>query len=279
MSRIRSIKPEFWTSAQILECSRNARLAFIGLWNFCDDCGRHAASVKQLKAELFAGDRVSIGVVGRWVQELIDAGLIRSYVVGTQGVWQVTGWHHQRIDKPQPQRYPAEHSTNDPGAFPPDTIRNETKRYDPIGNDIKTFDRTNVRSFLSDGGNEDTTWGAVKERCRPLVLDIHAAWDTPETYYPDGSQRDPMEKWRMPAEFRDKLLRAALCVELGILPAEWLTGVVAVMLDGGKRKAKPAAWLGKVLAERAREDHNVDWDSYRRVIKIPEGLFEEKPDV
>lgn len=31
MARIRSIKPEFWVSEQIGECSTNARLTFIGL--------------------------------------------------------------------------------------------------------------------------------------------------------------------------------------------------------------------------------------------------------
>lgn len=37
MPRIRTIKPEYWTSEQVLDLSIPARLAFIGLWNFCDD--------------------------------------------------------------------------------------------------------------------------------------------------------------------------------------------------------------------------------------------------
>ena len=55
MARIRSIKPQFWTSEQIADCSSNARLLFIGLWNFCDDCGVHPAS----PARLTDGDPVS----------------------------------------------------------------------------------------------------------------------------------------------------------------------------------------------------------------------------
>ena len=53
MSRIRTVKPEFWTSEQIIACSPIARLLFIGLWNFCDDNGVHPASYIRLKAEVF----------------------------------------------------------------------------------------------------------------------------------------------------------------------------------------------------------------------------------
>ena len=31
MARIRSIKPEFWVSEQVAECSTSARLTFVGL--------------------------------------------------------------------------------------------------------------------------------------------------------------------------------------------------------------------------------------------------------
>lgn len=37
MSSYRAVKLEFWTSDQVMSCSREARLLFIGLWNFCDD--------------------------------------------------------------------------------------------------------------------------------------------------------------------------------------------------------------------------------------------------
>jgi len=59
MARIRSIKPQFWTSEQIADCSPNARLLFIGLWNFCDDYGVHPASPARLKMEVFPNDAFS----------------------------------------------------------------------------------------------------------------------------------------------------------------------------------------------------------------------------
>jgi len=39
MARIRTIKPEFWTDGDMFKLSRDARLFYIGLWNFCDDNG------------------------------------------------------------------------------------------------------------------------------------------------------------------------------------------------------------------------------------------------
>ncbi|KKK60207.1 hypothetical protein LCGC14_3026700, partial [marine sediment metagenome] len=39
MARIRTVKPDFWTSEDVAAVSRNARLLFIGLLNFADDVG------------------------------------------------------------------------------------------------------------------------------------------------------------------------------------------------------------------------------------------------
>lgn len=117
MPRIRTIKPEFWTSAQVIECSTNARLLFVGLLNFCDDKGRHPASPKQCKAEVFPSDEFTLDDIRRMLDELSTNRLIKFYVVEDTEYFYVTGWHHQRIDRPQEPKYPApfeEHSTNDP---------------------------------------------------------------------------------------------------------------------------------------------------------------------
>lgn len=113
MSRIRSIKPEFWSSEQIMECSTNARLLFIGLWNFCDDAGRHPFAPKQIKALVFPGDDLSIDEVARMLDELSTNGLIVRYAIDGKEYFYVTGWSHQKIDRPQKAKYPeplVEHS-------------------------------------------------------------------------------------------------------------------------------------------------------------------------
>lgn len=100
MARIRTIKPEFWTSSQIVECSPSARLAFVGMWNFCDDGGVHVADCRRLKMEVFPGDDITVADVQRLIDELMSAGLLDEYEVGGQKYWEVTGWRHQKIERP-----------------------------------------------------------------------------------------------------------------------------------------------------------------------------------
>lgn len=100
MARIRTVKPEFWTSEQVMDCSTTARLAFIGMWNFCDDAGIHPASAKTLKAEVFPADDILVSDVQVLVDELKANGLIIEYEVAGKSYWQVTGWYHQKIEKP-----------------------------------------------------------------------------------------------------------------------------------------------------------------------------------
>ena len=106
MSRIRSIKPEFWVSEQIGACSTSARLLFIGMWNFCDDQGIHPAKFMTLKAQVFPFDPITIKEITALVAELVSGGLIREYRLGEENFWIVTGWaKHQKIDKPS-RKYP-----------------------------------------------------------------------------------------------------------------------------------------------------------------------------
>lgn len=121
MARIRTIKPEFWTSEQIAECSPNARLLFIGMWNFCDDGGNKPASAKSLKMQVFPGDNFTVSEIEGMVAELIHNGLVAEYTA-KDGItyWHITGWHHQKIDRPS-FKYPKfdEHSTSIRRAPPP----------------------------------------------------------------------------------------------------------------------------------------------------------------
>lgn len=101
MARIRTIKPEFWTSEQVVNCSIPARLLFIGMWNFADDSGVLPASVQRLKMQVLPGDDVSLESVREMMKELVNNGLVREYDVNGKVYWQITGFvYHQRIDQP-----------------------------------------------------------------------------------------------------------------------------------------------------------------------------------
>lgn len=100
MARIRTIKPEFWCSEQVAECSPTARLLFIGLWTFSDDGGVHPASLARIKMEVFPGDSITHEQVLDLIEELKNNSLLVEYEVHGKMFWQVTGWQHQKIDKP-----------------------------------------------------------------------------------------------------------------------------------------------------------------------------------
>lgn len=107
MARIRSIKPEFWTSEQVMDCSRDARVLFIGLWNFCDDAGRHKNSARQIKALIFPGDDdMSVDDVRRLIDELSANRLLTLYDAAGEQYLEISGWHHQKIDRPKPSKIP-----------------------------------------------------------------------------------------------------------------------------------------------------------------------------
>ncbi len=111
MARIRSIKPEFFSSEQIVECSPIARLLFIGMWCFCDDGGVHPASTKTLKMRVFPGDDISTAQIEACIGELIENGLLESFEHEDLVFLRVTGWSkHQKIDRPT-FKYPQNSTT------------------------------------------------------------------------------------------------------------------------------------------------------------------------
>lgn len=88
MAKIRGVKPEYWTDIDILELSLEARLFYIGLWNFVDDNGVFEWSPKQLKVLIFPCDNVDIDKclkqllkkqVGKFKHEEKEYGIIWSF--------------------------------------------------------------------------------------------------------------------------------------------------------------------------------------------------------
>lgn len=144
MARYRTIKPEFWTSEQVMECTPMARLLFIGTWNFADDAGRHPFSPKQLKAEIFPSDNITSENVLGMLLELSKNGLIVRYTIDNRPYFYIKGWHHQRIDKPQKPKYPAplgngggsfqDYSENDLGPFVPGIEGNRREKEAAVQN-------------------------------------------------------------------------------------------------------------------------------------------------
>jgi uncharacterized phage protein (TIGR02220 family) len=96
------IKPEFWSSEQVMNCSRDARLLFIGILNFADDGGVLRNSPKMLKAQIFpADDDVYINRVEQLICELILNKLLMQFESDGEQFFYIPKWDiHQKIDRP-----------------------------------------------------------------------------------------------------------------------------------------------------------------------------------
>ena len=145
MARIRTIKPEFWSSEQVMDCSRNSRLLFIGLWNFADDAGRLPDSAKTIKAQIFPGDDdVNSTNVRGMLDELSANGLLQKYEANGRAYLQITGWQHQKIDRPRPSKHPPPDSSNDRRHLATDLILSN-----PTYPTKRAGDLSSVRSLAS----------------------------------------------------------------------------------------------------------------------------------
>lgn len=107
MARIRSIKPEFFTSVPVSNLTRDARLLFIGLWTHVDDEGRAVDDPRLFKAAVFPlDDDLPARKVEALVSELEAKGRIIRYQVDGRSYLVVRGWEHQKIDRKSPSRLP-----------------------------------------------------------------------------------------------------------------------------------------------------------------------------
>lgn len=93
MARIRTIKPEFFTSEDIVSLTPYARLLYIAVWCECDREGRLNWKPKTFKMRYFPVDEVSIDAL---CQELIDGGLVKLY--GDKLAFVPTFLEHQHIN-------------------------------------------------------------------------------------------------------------------------------------------------------------------------------------
>jgi hypothetical protein len=123
--RIRSTKPEFWRSKDIAGLTFFARLLFLGLWNYVDDNGVGEDDESLIRADLFPRDDVQEAsrLIHGGLTELSFKGLIARYTDSRNGrkYLAVTGWQHQRINKPTRSSKPthtSEHAVFTEGSVP-----------------------------------------------------------------------------------------------------------------------------------------------------------------
>lgn len=158
MARIRTIKPEFWTSSTVVDLDPFTRLLFIGSWNFADDHGLMPDDPKRLKLQVLPADPVDAEAI---VNELVAAGLFQRVTApnGDRLLRITTFSSHQKIDKRSngkwgnPDEWPAESRRIAPNpAESPNTTPNSSPGMEGNGS---SRDTSEVGRDLADIDPED----------------------------------------------------------------------------------------------------------------------------
>lgn len=109
MARIRSIKPEFWVDRKLARAtSRDARMLYVGLWNFADEHARLIGDPDYLKGQIFPyeEDLDAVAVKGL-LDELVAFGVAVPYVAHDEVfLYLPTLAKHQRL---QPEKVASKH--------------------------------------------------------------------------------------------------------------------------------------------------------------------------
>jgi hypothetical protein len=115
MARMRTIKPEFFTSEAVSALPVRARLTWIGVWTQADDEGRMRDNARLLHAALYPlDDEITADDVESDLHALHRAGRIVRYEVDGKRYLQVTNFReHQKPNRPNPSILPG------PGAARP----------------------------------------------------------------------------------------------------------------------------------------------------------------
>lgn len=97
MGRIRTIKPEFFRSRSLSQCSRDSRLTFQGLWIEADDHGRGVADTRVIKGAVWPlDDDITPETVEMHLQELESTRHLMLFHVSGERYYEVLAWEkHQ----------------------------------------------------------------------------------------------------------------------------------------------------------------------------------------
>lgn len=116
MPRIRTIKPEFWSSPAIGKLDPLDRLLFIALWSFADDEGRGRAIPRELAGFAFPWDNIDDERITEGLRRLSGESMVTLYTVEGMPLFQITNWEkHQKVKNPGQSRLPPPpHPETDP---------------------------------------------------------------------------------------------------------------------------------------------------------------------
>lgn len=156
MARIRSIKPEFWSSPGIEETDPYARLLYIAMWTWADDNGVGVANPRELLGFAFPLDEeITVADVRRWLVEIRRVFEVKFYTVKGRQYFSIPSWEqHQKFDRRSKGKHPGPDEAETPsdvGKHPDSTESHEST--------------PNARRDSVAGTGEQGNRGTVKKTC------------------------------------------------------------------------------------------------------------------
>ncbi len=160
MARSRMIKPEFWDDEVLAQStSRDARLAFIGMWNHSDDYGVVKGNAVWLKSKIFPYEDIKPDTFQKWLNELEKGRWILPFVVDGAKYYYIQAFtKHQTINRPSQQRNPS----------PPDSlIEDSLNAHDGLTPEVNRS-KENIKEEKK---KEDGDVFILPENIRPEIWD------------------------------------------------------------------------------------------------------------
>ncbi len=108
MARIRTLKPEFWSSPGVETLDPFARLLFVAMWNWADDYGVGVANPRELLGFAFPLDeQITVGDVRGWLDDIARVFGVEFYEVDRRAYYAIPSWEkHQKIDRRSTRKFP-----------------------------------------------------------------------------------------------------------------------------------------------------------------------------
>jgi hypothetical protein len=151
VARKRMIDPGFWEDEHLGECTRDARLLFVGLWCLADDTGRVNVNPTGLRRALFGFDRrLKDDTIQSWLRELEAINSIALYSDGKHDLaWIRNFQKYQYLKTPLTSKYPPHPDDN--GEF-----QNNPENSGAIQNNPASRARTEVSSTCTEVSSTST---------------------------------------------------------------------------------------------------------------------------
>lgn len=296
MARIRSLKPEFWSSPS-LPSNPWARLLFQAMWNWADDNGVGTCNERELMGFAFPNDEHTLEEFRRMLVEIRRVFDVDFYTVGGRPYYSIPTWEqHQKFDRRSKGKHPGpEHAetilyqeklesstethestssarrdsvagTGEQGNRGKDS---SSELSDPERIDVKRLVTVLVDSLRARGvktPKSTTSW----EKTARLLLDTDDRSLDEALAVLEWSQRD--EFWSKNilsmAKFRDKYdqlrLKADIRPTVGLTPEDflrdcWQNGTIAPITDRCGRKPDCIRWPDPMPDDFDRDMFLVDF--------------------